>query len=224
MTEAELEELIRDCPTLYHMAEKGSWPSIRSRGLLSTSALLDLYNIDGNERVTIEERRRARTVPLNSDQLGLAYVRDQIPMDDNGLRRCLPAHLTPADWYRLLNSRVFFWLTKDRLSRLLSAAAYRLKEHDVLEVNTNSMIASHRNCIWLCPINSGCTKPFPHARDETTFSRIPAYPYAMWRSKRRRGERAVELCVDYQVADIAYHTQRVVRMRGNEEVSILYSS
>lgn len=31
MTEKELEELISDSPTLYHMAERGSWTSIRDR-------------------------------------------------------------------------------------------------------------------------------------------------------------------------------------------------
>ena len=45
MTETELEELLSDCPTLYHMAEDRSWPSIRHRGLLSTTALLDLYGV-----------------------------------------------------------------------------------------------------------------------------------------------------------------------------------
>ena len=53
MTEGELAELIRDCPTLYHMAECGSWPSIRRHGLLSTSALLDLYGVQGAERDVI---------------------------------------------------------------------------------------------------------------------------------------------------------------------------
>ena len=32
MNDQELEELISHCPVLYHMAERGSWPSIRDRG------------------------------------------------------------------------------------------------------------------------------------------------------------------------------------------------
>jgi len=54
VTDAELAELLQDCPTLYHMAERGSWPSIREHGLLSTSALLDLYGKQGAEREAIE--------------------------------------------------------------------------------------------------------------------------------------------------------------------------
>jgi hypothetical protein len=40
------------------MAEVGTWLSIRERGLLSTSALLDLYGIEGEERRRIESCNR----------------------------------------------------------------------------------------------------------------------------------------------------------------------
>ena len=50
MTDAELAELVGDCPTLYHMAEGGGWPAIRQHGLLSTSALLNLYGVEGPQR------------------------------------------------------------------------------------------------------------------------------------------------------------------------------
>ena len=39
------EDMARKYPFLYHMAELSSWPSIQRHGLLSTSALLDLYEI-----------------------------------------------------------------------------------------------------------------------------------------------------------------------------------
>lgn len=40
-------------PTLYHMAEDGSWPSIRDRGLLSTQAIVNLYKPDDQARAAI---------------------------------------------------------------------------------------------------------------------------------------------------------------------------
>src|SRR5262245_1519796 len=100
------------------MAARGSWQSIRERGLLSTIALLDLYRVEGAERLRIERQRRPLCVPLNAPGLPTAVIRDQIPMNDIGLRRCLPEHMTPGDWYQLLNSRVFFWLTRERLSAM----------------------------------------------------------------------------------------------------------
>lgn len=112
VTDAELAELLRDCPTLYHMAERGSWPSIREHGLLSTSALLDLYGAQGAERAAIEGQRRPGPVTIERPAFGRAVIRDQKPMSDAGLRRCLTDGLTPEDWYRLLNGKVFFWLTR----------------------------------------------------------------------------------------------------------------
>src|ERR1700730_15009624 len=118
------------------MAEDGSWPSIRRRGLLSTTALLDLYEVQGAPREEIEAQRRRTGVPLERSPLPRAVIRDQLPMDDGGLRRCLPPHIEPTDWYRLLNRKVFFWLTKLRLITLLKAGTYRQRPHDVIEVST----------------------------------------------------------------------------------------
>lgn len=221
MTDAELDELISNCPTLYHMAERGSWPAIERHGLLSTSALMDLYEIDGAQRAQIELAHRPKSVSIAADGLPGAVIRDQIPMSDSGLKRALPSRLQPSDWYALLNSKVFFWLSVERLHKLTQAGAYRDHEHDVLEVDTRLLVDAHRDKIWLCPINSGCTKPMPHPRDEGIFSRIPQYPYAHWRSRRARTERAVELAIDYSIPDIARYVRRVVAKRGSEVVSII---
>lgn len=224
MTEDELQEVVADCPTLFHMAERDSWPSIRERGLLSTSALLDLYEVSGNQRVAIESKCRAVSVPLQADGLPGAVVRDQIPMTDNRLRKCLPAHLSPEEWYEILNAKVFFWLTRDRLHRLTGGRTYRDKSHDVLELDTKSLIEAHRNRIWFCPMNSGNTFPFPHPRDESTFLRIADYPYHAWRKKRPRGERIVELAVDHSVPDLHLHVKRVVVMQGTTIEEELFSA
>lgn len=222
VSEAELAELLIDCPTLYHMAEHGSWPSIRKNGLLSTSALLDRFAIAGESREAIEARRRPLSVTLKCNGVGRAVVRDQFPMDHKGLIRCLENNLSPTDWYRLLNAKVFFWLTRDRLFRLLNAGLYRLQEHDVLALDSAALVSAYANKIWFCPINSGCTKPYPHPRGTTTFRRIPDYPYDYFRAKRKRGERVVELAVDYAVPDIAKFVTRVVRMKGDAELAILF--
>lgn len=221
MTEAELEELITNCPILYHMAERGSWESIKQYGLMSTSALLDHYVVQPPKRTEIESRHRPQSVELTGEGLPRAVVRDQIPMSDAGLRRALPDRLSPADWYELLNAKVFFWLSEERLHKLTNAKAYRNQEHDVLEVDTRSLIHSYRDSIWFCPINSGCTKPMPHPRDQTIFARIAEYPYAHWRERRSRRERVVELAVDQSVEDIRDHVKRAVVKRGTEVLSVL---
>lgn len=222
MNNAELRELLSDCPTLFHMAERGSWSSIRKHGLLSTSALLNAVGLTGVERHRIESQRRPENVTLRHKALGEVVIRDQKPMDDAGLNRCLQDGITPAEWYRLLNGRVFFWLTKDRLHRLLSAAAYQDSDHDVLELDAAQLITAHRSAITLSPMNSGCTKPMPHPRGRGTFTSIADYPYAHWRSRRKRGERVVELAVTGGVPDVRKYVRRVLVMRGKTKVSTVW--
>ena len=221
MTEEELQELIGNCPNLYHMAEGGSWPSIREKGLLSTTALLDLYSVSGEAREKIERSHRPGCVALSRSGLPGAVIRDQIPMRDSDLLRCLPEQMSPSDWYEILNKKVFFWLSESRLHKLTCARAYRNREHDVLVVDTRSLIEAHRSTIWLCAINSGCTRPFARWRDESIFARIDEYPYRHWRRARGRPERVVELAVDYAVRDIGDHVRRVVVKKGTETISVI---
>lgn len=225
MTKEELEKLILDNPSLYHMAERGAWPSIQKHGLLSTSALLDLYGVSGQDRYTIEATRRPACIPIDAEGLPTAVIRDQIPMDDQGLIRGLPAHITPQDWYELLNRKVFFWLTRDRLLRLTGAKAYKEKEHDVLELDTRSLVEAYYDQILLCPINSGCTKPYPAKRDYNTFLPIDEYPYEAWRKKRGNGgDKVVELVVERAVPDVARFVKRVSVMRGIEEIEVIFDN
>ena len=74
-------------PVLYHMAEDGSWESIRERGLLSTTALLDLFGVDGERRQAIESARRPEMVAVEHPKLGTALVRDNKPMQEKALLR-----------------------------------------------------------------------------------------------------------------------------------------
>ena len=222
MTSDELSELVRDCPVLYHMAARGSWPSIRRHGLLSTSSLLDLHGIKDMARSVIESERRPEGVAIDSPSLGRAVIRDQKPMDDAGLRRCLQDGLTPADWYRILNKRVFLWLTRDRLLRLLSARPYRDLEHDVLELDTQPLVRACMDRITLSPINSGATRPFPRDRGLDTFLPISSYPYANWRTRRKSGERVVELTVTGGIENIDRFVIRVSAMCGSKVGEVLF--
>lgn len=75
MTDEELDEMIEDCPTLYHMAEVGSWPSIRTHGLLSTSAVLDLVELSGSARFEVESARRPESVEIAHPVHGRIVIR-----------------------------------------------------------------------------------------------------------------------------------------------------
>jgi hypothetical protein len=123
-------------------------------------------------------------------------------MSDSGLTRCLRDGLTPSQWYELLNRKVFFWLTTDRLERLLGANAYRDHEHTILTIDTSSLLARYADQALLSPINSGCTKPYPHPRGLTTFQPLGTYPFAAYDRARSRKDPAVELAVEGGIPDV----------------------
>ena len=121
MDDVELEHFLEKHPLLYHMAEPGAWPGIQRHGLLSTSALLDLYGIVGQRRIDLESERRPASERLSGRGLPGAVVRDQGPINEKKLRQALPEHISPRDWYEFLNGKVFFWATRDRLFRMAKA-------------------------------------------------------------------------------------------------------
>lgn len=189
-------------PRLYHMAEAGSWPSILQFGLRSTTALLDLFEIQGRERDAIEAARRPEAVQIHHADHGKAWIRDNKPINETVLRRTLVGMSEP-DWYRLLNSRVFFWLTEDRLTRLRNAPPYRTRPHDILVLSTERLLAAHADVVELSPLNSGAVHPAAnYPRGTGTFQSIDLYPWTD-RLAVSPAEPIVELTVQYVVPDPA---------------------
>lgn len=62
----------------------------------------------------------------------------------------------------------------------------------------------------------------PHPRDFDTFKRIKDYDYARWRRTKRRGDRVVELCVDYAVPNVERFVVDGFVIRGEERVCDLW--
>ncbi len=208
------DELIRHYPRLYHMADHGAWPSIRTHGLLSTSALLSAHGVVGEARAALEARRRPTGVALDGAGLPSATLRDQGPMSDAALCRCLDDGLSPEDWYRRLNARVFFWLSRERLLRLLNARAYRTRPQIVLTLDTESLVAAHGDAMELSPINSGATIFGGPRRGLATFVALADYPFAALRARRGIADAVVELTIPDRVADAHRHTLLVEAIDG----------
>ena len=207
VTPAQLAEVY---PRLYHMAQADGWESIKRHGLLSTSALLDLFDVSGEQRSEIEAQRRSRSHEINHEEHGRAVIRDQKPIIESKLLSAL-RDCTLEEWYRLLNGRVFFWLARERLNTLLSAKEYRDKPHLVLTLDTLALAADYAKSITLSPMNSGNTLPFAHPRGIATFSRMEDYPF---QDRIRRGANytVVELAVDRGVPDVVKYLIRVDSM------------
>lgn len=182
-------------PRLFHMAEFGSWPSISKHGLLSTKALLDLFEVEDPRRTTILSQRRAVSVPITHPKIGAAVIRDQKPLSDAGLMRCLQDGLSPRRWYALLNDKVFFWVQEKRLEGLLNARAYRDLPHTVLTLSAAAVLAKYSRDVLLSGMNSGTTAPIAHPRGKNTFLSLEEFPLAQRIKKAGRKNAVVELLV-----------------------------
>ena len=212
-----IDELVGNFPRLYHMAEAGTWESIRKYGLLSTTALLDLFEVNGQRRKQIESAHRPECVTITHPVYGKAVIRDQKPMRESTLLKCLQG-LSPSQWYQLLNRRTFFWLDSDRLTTLLNARAYRSRAHCVLTVETKLLLQRHATRITLCPINSGSTIYNPPARGASSFYTIADYPFEERRKTRGRKGAVAELVVDYSVPDIG---EMVISVEHRQQNNLL---
>jgi hypothetical protein len=121
-------------------------------------------------------------------------------------------------WLDILNSRVFFWVNKERLDKLLRARAYRSSPHHVIVVDTASLVSKHADQIRLSPFNTGATifpPPSAPPRGPGTFQTLRDY---RWASRvRLDGSRPiVEAAVIGGVPDIAEHIVKVFRAHGAE--------
>ena len=210
------EELARRHPLLYHMAELNSWPSIQRHGLRSTSALLDLFGTTGPSRFQIESQWRPASVTLSHQTYGTAIIRDQLPMREDRLRDCL-VDMTTRQWYELINGKTFFWPNETPLTWMLNAAPYRAREHAVIVVPTQTLLAHRRNIVTLSAINSGSVYPSKatgtrQARGPSTFQPIQHFADQWLR----------ELAVDYSVPNIVDLAVRVEARRGTRRPRVIW--
>jgi len=201
------------------MAESNTWDSIQNHGLLSTSAILDLHDVNGEARSTYEAMHRPEMTTISSGLAPTMVLRDQKPMAPNRLSTCLMNGITASQWYSHLNGRVFFWATEERLLRLLSARAYRSKTHDVLTIDTASLMADYGDQIELCHMNSGNTFPMSFPRDYSIFKRIEDYPT---RPNGNPLKIVAEVTIPYSAPNIVASVLEVKRMRGATVLETLF--
>lgn len=201
MEKAEIEQHGRRTarllpPVVYHLAEAVNWPSIEREGLLSARALLEMAGITEEERRQIGREQRTGSLLLP----GGMVIRDQRPMPAAALERCLHG-MTPAQWYELLNSQVFFWLDVERLNRMRMASHKQAQV--VMTIDTARLLSHHSERVYLTPINTGNARRQPAQRGASTFVPYQTWLESGWASEslslgtapRPRSHQPVELTV-----------------------------
>lgn len=217
----EASDLIELCPHLYHVTACDNLGPILQHGLLSVSALLERFEDDDGVRAKRERQHRSGFETLEHPVHGRAILRDQNPLNESMLRRCLLDGLSPEDWYQILNQRVFFWPNCERVETLLRTRGYRSMRHLLIVVRTDRLIAAYSDRIELSPINSGATRSVEHKRGRSTFAALSDYDFDRWRRERRSRKKAVaEIAVRGAVEKLTRIATSAIRLDpdGTREV------
>ena len=145
-------------------------------------------------------------------------------MPPKALGPCLH-DMTPEQWYALLNSKVFFWLDTERLSRL--RRVYRAQPQILMSIDTQRLLARYAAQIALTPINSGNARRQPAQRGQCTFVPYNTWLESGWTSEtealhtrhRPRSHPPAELTVDYALPDVMNYVVDVRRLEPQELLS-----
>jgi hypothetical protein len=198
-------QLAQEHPRLWHVTATDAIPSILERGLLTTSHILALWEVDPAQRDAYLAERRRLPVTLTHPELGSIVINDNAPLDERKLSAVLDDGLTTSDWLRMLNARVFFFTTLAPLKRLMGSALNVEKTKKVLVLNTRRLAQAYGEAMEIVPINSGNTRYDPARRGLSTFAPLMPTDYNRWR--RRRGmsspDTIKEVTIRGAVPDIA---------------------
>ncbi|MGJ1312239.1 DUF7002 family protein [Sphingobacterium lactis] len=165
----DLEKFIEQRPYLYHLTNVQNAESIvAEKRLYSANKIIEL---SGNNANDLNRRRRTdHTEILVGDKS--YFLRDQRPISEKALAKCLTGGWEVADFIYHLNDRVFMWPTIDRLWRHFNRYAhenpviFRFPTQEIIEANPH---------VKFCRLNSGATRANSHlggkapARGEETF-------------------------------------------------------
>jgi hypothetical protein len=193
------DEFVDAYPTLFHISLAQNVEQVMRYGLLSTSALLDLCEVDGEKRFKIESCQRPRPIRISDSVHEEFLINDQAPMIAASLSKCL-IDLSPEQWCRSLNSRVFFWPTNKRLARHLGATLATRHPRIVFSFQTRTIFdVLDFDSFEFSAINSGNTMRKAAQRGSATFLKAKGYPFQERRKSRGLGDAVAEVTYPYGV-------------------------
>jgi hypothetical protein len=199
---------------LFHLAEASNQRSIERLGLLSASDLIEHADLPP----AWHEKHRPHRLTLPTG----VVLRDQKPMPPAALKRCL-RDMTPEEWYRLLNSKIFLWIDLERLNRQRNACGRFTQILYV--VNANRLSERYTSSVALTPINSGNARRWPAARGANTFVPYLDWVQRSWHLEQRkertrpRSHAPVEFTVSRPIPDWMDFVIEVRTLKPGEPLS-----
>lgn len=202
---------------VYHLIEGSNWPFIEKEGLLSASALLRASSLSSEEVESIECNQRPQKFVLPDGRV----LRDQKPLPVAALKRCL-VDCEPSTWYKLINSKVYFWVDLARLNRVRKAIL--TAPQVVLKVDAQALLAQYGSRAALTPYNIGNAMRKASRRSCATLVPYSTWLDSGWDSEsaavggrpRSRHHRPAELVVGDAIPDIMKFVLEVRKLAPGE--------
>ena len=193
------EEFADSYPALFHILLAQDMGQVMRHGLLSTSALLDRCKVNGEQRFNIESCPRPRSVRISHSVHGEFLINNQAPINAAALSKCL-IDLSPEQWCRSLNRRVFFWPTRDRLEKHMGARLTAGRPKLVFSFETRSVFdVLEFDFFEFSAINSGNMMRKAAVRGSSTFLKASDYPFQERRKRRGLVDAIAEVTYPYEV-------------------------
>jgi len=199
------EELGRLHPKLFHVSAAGAAKSILEHGLFSTECILTRWNVPPEQMQILMSKRRSKPVSLDHPTHGRVTISDNAPLSETKLAKVLDDNLTVGEWLEMLNRRVFFFVSRNQLSKLVESRLNKRAAKDILIFDTSRLVRAYREFVEIVPINSGNTNHNAARRGLATFAPLLQTDYAHWRRQRANKTPDVikEISVRSSIRDIS---------------------
>jgi len=166
----DIQKFIRERPHLYHLTSVSNAEIIiAKKQIFSANELIKLS--DNKKDLAIQKQKRFDHHELLIN--GVSYfLRDQRPISEKALAKCLTDGWSVGDFLFHLNDRVFMWPTLDRLWRHYNR--YEAETPWIFRFPTKEIIEANPH-VQFCRLNSGATRANsylggkPPARGSQTF-------------------------------------------------------
>lgn len=149
----DLQKFIHERPYLYHLtSEKNTSNIIKGKTLYSANTLIDMSDSVNNQRFKSTRRLIHQEIGIKDEVVSL---RDQRPISEKALAKCLTHNWTVSDFLHHLNDRVFMWPTLERLWRHFNR--YEQEKPIIFRFSTREIIDANPH-VKFCRLNSGATR------------------------------------------------------------------
>jgi hypothetical protein len=144
---------------LYHLTSRVNLLSIIEHGALLSASILFERAHGAAAREDIRRRRPGPAPERIVVDGRTVEIRDQHTISEIALPKCLEDGMQSADYYELLNRRVFLWPTIERLNR--HYARYASERPVLLRFKTRELLERNPH-VEFSRLNSGATRPNSH--------------------------------------------------------------